>query len=265
MPPFPFVPQPGAAPLPLLREALLSAPTPTADRACGTCTACCTVLAVDELQKPMRWACSHLAGDCCAIYADRPAGCRQFNCLWLRGALPADDCWRPDQLGVIFDFFYHGPARTPRFVAMEVWTGAFEAPLARAALDEISAARPVDLSYRDGRWRSVSPAVVDAPECPTTAGQLQVIADQITFDPVRAAPGRGVLRHPTGYVLVELLGREPDHRVNACIITHEANGATTTLRCDLSGDSGAHTVSVDAQGKLQTSWRLDNGPASADA
>src|SRR5262245_12567524 len=93
-------------PVPDVLENELLAETPAADRRCGDCTACCTVLVVEELAKPMRWSCDHQAWGGCRIYEVRPETCRQFNCLWLRGALPADQALRPDRLGVILDSFH---------------------------------------------------------------------------------------------------------------------------------------------------------------
>ena len=53
-------------------------------RACGDCTLCCKVMAIEELGKPVgRW-CPHCRpGRGCHIYGNHPAECRNFNCLWL--------------------------------------------------------------------------------------------------------------------------------------------------------------------------------------
>ena len=74
-------------------------------RECGPCTACCATLAIVELNKPARRACDHLCRAGCGIYETRPASCREFHCLWLRGAIDGDEALRPDALGVMFDFF----------------------------------------------------------------------------------------------------------------------------------------------------------------
>lgn len=52
---------------------------------CGSCSLCCKVLAVPELEKPGNTWCK----DCnksggCAIYESRPSICRDFQCLWLQ-------------------------------------------------------------------------------------------------------------------------------------------------------------------------------------
>jgi Fe-S-cluster containining protein len=55
------------------------------DNKCGTCTQCCRILAVTELQKPKNTLCQHChVGIGCKIYDDRPASCRSFRCLWLQ-------------------------------------------------------------------------------------------------------------------------------------------------------------------------------------
>ncbi|MEM1027485.1 MAG: hypothetical protein AAGJ38_05325 [Planctomycetota bacterium] len=69
-------------------------------RACGSCTACCHSLVIEELGKPAFSACAHECEAGCNAYASRPASCRDFRCLWLDGHLDEKD--RPDKLGVIF-------------------------------------------------------------------------------------------------------------------------------------------------------------------
>lgn len=68
-----------------------------AERQCGSCTMCCKLLAVKELEKPACQWCSHvIQGKGCSIYETRPTACREFECAWLQGALPED--WRPDKV-----------------------------------------------------------------------------------------------------------------------------------------------------------------------
>lgn len=128
-------------------------------RQCGACTACCTLLAVVELGKPMRWACDHVDCAGCRVYDARPQSCRQFECLWLRGEIGVDESSRPDHLGIMFDGFTSQKTNKPRFVALEVWNGAFDEPAGSAILHEAARSREVELSYRDGSWRTVGPAV----------------------------------------------------------------------------------------------------------
>jgi len=68
----------------------------TVIRSCGECAACCEVMAIIELAKPVHQECPHqlklpvirpvgapkLMGSC-GIYSKRPAECRTFACLWL--------------------------------------------------------------------------------------------------------------------------------------------------------------------------------------
>jgi Fe-S-cluster containining protein len=112
-------------------------------------------LAIAELQKPARWACDHVTCTGCGIYEKRPQTCRDFHCAWLRGAVAGDESLRPDSLGVLLDFFYSTAHERSRFVAFELWSGAFgEAPAAEL-LREIAADREIELSCRDGTWRTI--------------------------------------------------------------------------------------------------------------
>ena len=66
-------------------------------RACGTCTLCCKVAAVDEIAKPIGVWCPHCVGQKgCAIYASRPPSCRTFYCQWMlaKGLGPE---WKPER------------------------------------------------------------------------------------------------------------------------------------------------------------------------
>ncbi len=100
-------------------------------RTCGTCTACCTIVGVVELNKPNYTPCSHECKAGCAIYSTRPVSCRVWSCNWLYGREPGgDERRRPDQLGLMFtheDIGHRGKILT----AYEVWPGAAkEAPAA---------------------------------------------------------------------------------------------------------------------------------------
>ena len=70
-------------------------------RECGGCTACCKIMAIDELKKPPSVWCPHCEiAKGCQIYADRPQDCRNFRCLWLDDErLP--DAMRPDKTKVV--------------------------------------------------------------------------------------------------------------------------------------------------------------------
>ena len=79
------------------------------DRVCGSCTACCTALKIDDpaLQKPAGLACHHLGSSGgCGIYDTRPEPCRAFHCAW-RFLPILVDAWRPDRSGVLIGFVDH--------------------------------------------------------------------------------------------------------------------------------------------------------------
>lgn len=64
---------------------------------------CCWLPEQRELGKPVNTWCQHCAiGKGCNIYKDRPQGCKDFECLWLKNpAIPYE--FRPDKIGVIFE------------------------------------------------------------------------------------------------------------------------------------------------------------------
>jgi hypothetical protein len=52
-------------------------------RDCGTCSLCCKVYAVTELNKPAgRWCIHSVRGGGCNNHDNRPHVCRQFYCSW---------------------------------------------------------------------------------------------------------------------------------------------------------------------------------------
>lgn len=60
-------------------------PTPAAElgaRACGACDLCCTVLKIEELNKPLNVRCAHQNGRGCAIWGVHPVVCQVYLCLW---------------------------------------------------------------------------------------------------------------------------------------------------------------------------------------
>lgn len=70
-------------------------------RPCGKCTVCCTVMGVDEMDKPMWTRCPDLSATRgCSRYDTRPEGCRKFDCLWRRGL--GSNRARPDKTGLVF-------------------------------------------------------------------------------------------------------------------------------------------------------------------
>lgn len=66
-------------------------------RQCGTCTMCCKLIEISEINKPQNvWCAQCRPGKGCGIYATRPGECRQFHCGWLVDRSLADE-WRPDR------------------------------------------------------------------------------------------------------------------------------------------------------------------------
>ena len=96
-------------------------------RECGSCSACCTAIAVHEIGKGTYETCEYLCEAGCGIYAERPGSCRTFECQWLRGVLEVDGSidteMRPDACGVIFDY-QPETAFGEVFTAWEVEPGA---------------------------------------------------------------------------------------------------------------------------------------------
>jgi hypothetical protein len=73
----------------------------TEAKSCGTCTLCCKVLTVTELDKPGGvWCASCKPGVGCSIYEDRPPSCRDFACLWLLDATMPDEL-KPEHSKVV--------------------------------------------------------------------------------------------------------------------------------------------------------------------
>jgi hypothetical protein len=70
-------------------------------RTCGSCMLCCTVMRVDELNKPSGVTCTHaVAGSGCAIHQQRPRSCRRFFCGW-RLDPNIDSLWKPEISGFV--------------------------------------------------------------------------------------------------------------------------------------------------------------------
>lgn len=73
-------------------------------RECGTCSLCCKLLDVPEVNKPIHDWCQHArpGRGGCSIYATRPQVCRGYGCAWLLN--PAlDDRWFPQRAHLVMD------------------------------------------------------------------------------------------------------------------------------------------------------------------
>ena len=71
-------------PAPLDAAPQFTEPVLVPGRSCGTCTMCCKVYMIRELNKPAGQWCIHcVQGSGCGIHASRPRSCREFFCSWL--------------------------------------------------------------------------------------------------------------------------------------------------------------------------------------
>ena len=72
---------------------------------CDGCTACCKIMKVRELDKAAHAWCRHChIGSGCGIYTERPASCREYECLWLKTQQmdkPISPALRPDRSRVV--------------------------------------------------------------------------------------------------------------------------------------------------------------------
>lgn len=94
-------------------------------RTSGECSACCTVVGVDDLPTPKAtWTrCDHeQAGGGCSIYAERPTPCRRYKCAWLIGL--GTEAERPDRIGIIADPWRPPDGGELGLHLREVWPGA---------------------------------------------------------------------------------------------------------------------------------------------
>jgi hypothetical protein len=70
-------------------------------RACGTCTLCCKLLGIAEIDKPRGELCGNCdVGRGCRVYASRPAECRDFYCAYLTHSAMGEH-WFPDRCGMV--------------------------------------------------------------------------------------------------------------------------------------------------------------------
>ena len=80
------------------------------DRSCGTCTLCCRLPDIDELDKPANdWCRRCLPGRGCAAYTSRPQLCRDFLCAWMTDASYGPE-WTPTQANMMV--YAQGPQIT---------------------------------------------------------------------------------------------------------------------------------------------------------
>jgi len=68
---------------------------------CGSCSLCCKLVPVKEIEKPRNTWCEHCTKPGCAIYADRPRSCVKWSCVWLLSDLP--ESLKPRVCHVVID------------------------------------------------------------------------------------------------------------------------------------------------------------------
>ena len=78
-------------------EAASAKPALVPGRDCGSCTLCCKVFRIVEVEKEAGQWCRHvLQGRGCGIHATRPEVCRHFFCFWMQNATLGPD-WKPER------------------------------------------------------------------------------------------------------------------------------------------------------------------------
>ena len=123
-------------------ETMLLGPV-LADRACGDCAACCTVLTVDtpDFKKRAGTPCGHLVSRGCGIHAERPHICRTWFCAWRRVATMPEDA-RPDRSGLLVSLdFQREPRNCFEGVSINVraigGSGTMDTGMAATILDSV--------------------------------------------------------------------------------------------------------------------------------
>jgi hypothetical protein len=114
-------------------------------RRCGSCTLCCKLLPVQELNKKANERCRHQRLTGCRIYLDRPVSCRVWSCRWLIEDVQLP---RPDRTGYVIDLMVdfvivdEGPPKgEQRIPVMQVWCdpdrpNAWRTPELRAYIEK---------------------------------------------------------------------------------------------------------------------------------
>lgn len=126
-----------------------------ADRSCGDCTACCSVLTVDtpDFKKPAGTPCVNLTERGCGIHAVRPTICRTWFCAWRRVAEMPD--WaRPDRSGLLVSLnFVREPRNCLEGVSINIraieGAGAIDDGMAASVLDSLCD-RLIPVWFSDG-------------------------------------------------------------------------------------------------------------------
>ena len=124
----------------------------TGIRECNSCTACCHVLNVKELDKPIRVDCPHQCKNGCRIYEERPESCRIFMCVWARGFGNRKE--RPDKLGLFVEE-RPGPPAGRQYFVKEVRLGAARSKRAMRYLTDLKNASGLPIFLTDEAMEQV--------------------------------------------------------------------------------------------------------------
>lgn len=125
---------------------------------CGECSECCTHLGVPQIAKLPGEPCPKLAAPGkCGIYANRPALCREWQCMWKLGLFGGDLAYacRPDKLGIIFDVNDPEGGMGQFIVARQIRDGAIEE--AMPILQQLCASGHVVYLVEGDRRRMMGP------------------------------------------------------------------------------------------------------------
>lgn len=83
----------------------MSTPELAHGKDCGTCTLCCKLFPVPELDKPSGKWCRHIVqGRGCGIHETRPPVCRAFHCQWLYNPDLGPE-WKPETAKFVLSIF----------------------------------------------------------------------------------------------------------------------------------------------------------------
>lgn len=135
-------------------------------RNCGDCAkgckmSCCTVMGVEEIDKKAGEPCPKQNPDgTCSIYSDRPASCREWECLWLRSEGLIRNMDRPDRVGLILDVTNPPDGAPQALVAREARPGAFNEESAKKLLERFQKKTLVILVHPDKRTLTGPPELV---------------------------------------------------------------------------------------------------------
>ena len=157
---------------------------PSSNRHCGSCSTCCRLLPIKELNKPGGVRCHHQRlhqGGCCKVYGQEmayPRSCAQWSCRWLVD--PALALPRPDRshyvIDVLPDFLQveeQGGNRR-QVPAVQIWVDplhpdAHREPRLRAWINTNAAATGMIAVIRDNT--NPGPGLVLIPPVMTDQGQ----------------------------------------------------------------------------------------------